>query len=152
MLDVLERHGKAFQSGQTVTANFDSSIQNHAAYVAALAETRIVLAPRGVSHETYRFFEAIKAGCVVVCEPQPRTWYNHDHPGIVLRDWAQLPERLDALLADPERLEALSQSAQTYWRERLSEEAVAKTVAVFLTRHLDKAYHSATSLAYCRTT
>ncbi len=140
MLAALTHEGRRPSGAQTITPNFEASALNHEAYIDGLANTRIALVPRGISHETYRFFEAFKAGCVVICEPQPQAWYNRGHPGIVMRDWSRLPQVLEALLADMEHLEALSQASAAYWQGVLQESVIAETVSTFLRERLDKVF------------
>jgi hypothetical protein len=51
------------------TASFRESITIGAGerYSEIMADTKICLAPRGSSVETYRFFEGMRQGCVVIC-------------------------------------------------------------------------------------
>src|SRR6202000_1779185 len=44
-------------------------------YTEIMADTKITLAPRGSSVETYRFFEAMRQGCVVICDRLPPHWF-----------------------------------------------------------------------------
>jgi hypothetical protein len=93
---------------------------------------RIVLCPRGNIDETYRLLESARSGCVAVSERLPERWYYRDSPAVQLDRWSRLPDVLRSLLADPEGLAQRSEAALTWWRDSLSEQAVAGYVA----RHL----------------
>jgi hypothetical protein len=126
-------------SGQTqlrhvphATNETPASIRNKDVYVATLNNCKISLCPRGSNYETYRFFESIKSGCVVVSDRLPRSWFYSGHPAIEISDWSELPNVLDTLLSCPECLEGLSRAAATYWDMKLSETAVANKISQFL--------------------
>lgn len=99
------------------------------AYSELLGNTRVCLVPRGNSPETFRYFEALRAGCVVVCETLPEHWFYREAPVLRLRRWSDLPELLRPYLADMDRLEALHRESLEWWRERCSEDAVARFIA-----------------------
>jgi hypothetical protein len=115
------------------TKTFAESTSRTDAFNAGMAQTKISICPRGSNYETYRFYESFRSGCVVVCEPLPSTWFYDCHPGVVIRDWSQLPQLIDALLSDPVRLRALAAASRRYWLEVLSERVVARKIDRFLT-------------------
>jgi hypothetical protein len=98
-------------------------------YSRALMDARICLAPRGTTVETYRVFEGLRYGCVVISDPLPRTWYYEGAPIVQLRRWEDLPRTLAALLADETALEARHRASVRFWSERCSEDAVGRFVA-----------------------
>ncbi|MDC7675695.1 glycosyltransferase [Asticcacaulis machinosus] len=134
MLKAMTRIGSQHHGITRVNEGFEQSLNFYDAYVAALADTRIAIVPRGTCYGTYRFFEACKAGCVIVCDPVPDTWFYKDHPGIVIRNWADLPGIVDTVLTDPEKLQKASQASYNYWHNRVSEDAVAGHILTFLKR------------------
>ena len=97
-----------------------------ASYSELLAQSSLCLVPRGNSPETFRFFEALRAGCVVVCESLPRHWFYRDAPVIRVRHWAELPKIVLPLVSDREQLEALHRASVEWWETRCSEAAVAR--------------------------
>jgi hypothetical protein len=99
------------------------------AYSRALMDAKICLAPRGTTVETYRVFEGLRYGCVVISDPLPRNWYYEGAPIVRLRRWQDLPAALDGLLADEGELEQRHQAALRFWDERCSEDAVGRFVA-----------------------
>jgi hypothetical protein len=103
-------------------------------YSELMADSKICLAPRGSSTETFRLFEGMRQGCVVICDRVPRHWFFADCPFIQLDDWSELGPCVNGLLADPERLVELHRSALDWWRRRCSPEALAGVMAERLSR------------------
>jgi len=99
-----------------------------ASYSDLLAGSCISLVPRGNSPETFRFFEALRAGCIVICEPLPDHWFYRGAPVITVRDWSELPAVVLPLVRDQVRLEELHLATLDWWRTRCSEDAVAAYV------------------------
>jgi hypothetical protein len=104
------------------------------AYSERLMDARISLCPRGNFPETFRFLESARAGAVIVCDPQPPTWYCREHPGVVLRDWRELPQTLEWLLADPEQLAKRQTETLRWWANVAGEQALARFVTSALVR------------------
>ena len=98
-------------------------------YSRELMDSRICLVPRGASAETFRFFEALRYGCVVVCERQPPTPFYAGSPAVVIDRWSELPGVLAALLRDPAELLARHERSLEWWRDRCSEAAVGALLA-----------------------
>jgi hypothetical protein len=113
------------------TASFTESTMTDAGdrYTEIMADTKIALAPRGSSVETYRFFEAMRQGCVVICDRLPPHWFYVGSPAIEIDDWGDLDAVVSTLLADPERLKDLHRRSLAWWDEKLSERAVAQVIA-----------------------
>ena len=97
-------------------------------YARRLADTKIALSPRGVSHETFRTYEALRAGCVVIAQRQLSAWFTEGWPVIEVDDWSDVGDLADDLLGDSARLEDLSRQSLAWWQEKCSEEAVAHYV------------------------
>ena len=104
-------------------------------YSELMADTQICLAPRGSSTETFRLFEGMRQGCVVICDRVPRHWFFDDCPFIQLDDWADLSARVTELLADPQHLFQLHEKALAWWDRRCS----AQSLATVMARRLDGA-------------
>jgi hypothetical protein len=98
-------------------------------YSSTLMDTKICLVPRGTSLETFRFFEGLRAGCVMITEGLPDRWFYDGAPVHTVNDWSELGEVLDRLLHDPDRLYRLHRAARTWWNEKCSEEAVGRYMA-----------------------
>jgi hypothetical protein len=121
---------RAIRSEIRVTESFGASIeQSPDEYAAALVATKVLLAPRGGSVETFRFYEGMLAGCVVVTEPLPPFWFYAGSPAVTVRDWGDLPDVLEKLLGDPEELQRRHEASLAWWRDRLSPAAVGRYIA-----------------------
>jgi hypothetical protein len=113
------------------TASFTESTMSGAGdrYTEIMADTKVALAPRGSSVETYRFFEAMRQGCVVICDRLSPHWFYVGCPAIQIDDWGDLEAGVKALSADPDRLADLHRRSLAWWDEKLSEPAVAQVIA-----------------------
>ena len=100
------------------------------AYSRALMRSRVCLAPRGTSPETFRIFEGLRAGCVVVTERLPRHPFYAGAPLIQLDRWSDL-EGVQ-LFDDPAAIGEFHQRSVAWWRERCSEAAVGSFMAARL--------------------
>jgi hypothetical protein len=98
-------------------------------YVEALLGTKICLAPRGGSTETYRVFEGAMAGCVLITEPLPPAWFYAGLPRIELCSWSQLPEAVDALRSHPPLMESMSRAGRDWAVNVISPEAIGAWIA-----------------------
>jgi hypothetical protein len=118
-LDILP----AFPSVNTLT---DSDANS---YSERMMNTKICLVPRGGSFETFRFFEGLRYGCIVVTETLPPHWFYQGAPAIQVKDWRELPEILTTLLANPQQLQEYHHAALDWWRDYCSEMAVGSYIA-----------------------
>ncbi len=115
------------------TGSFHDSIRSDgASYSELMADTRICLAPRGSSVETYRFFEGLRQGCIVVCDRLPPHWFYEGCPAIQLDDWDELDGVVEALAADPARMAELHRASLAWWEAKCSEPALAAVFAAQL--------------------
>ena len=101
-------------------------------YSSKLMDTKICLVPRGSSLETFRLFEAVRYGCVAICEQLPKRWYYDGLPAVQIDRWNDLERVVDGLLSDPERLEQLHQDAVNYWQTHCSEAVLGRFIAAQL--------------------
>jgi hypothetical protein len=113
------------------TASFTESTMTGAGdrYTEIMADTKIALTPRGSSVETYRLFEAMRQGCVVICDRLPPHWFYVGCPAVQIDDWGNLEAEVNALAGDPKRLADLHRRSLAWWEEKLSERAVAQVIA-----------------------
>jgi hypothetical protein len=107
-------------------------------YSELLAQTRICLVPRGNSPETFRFFEALRAGCIVICEAMPDHWFYRGAPVMRVRRWSELEAVIVPLLANPEEMERLHVASLEWWRSRCSEDAVGRYLAERIRQRLSR--------------
>jgi hypothetical protein len=112
------------------TKSFGESIKTGGErYSEIMADTKICLAPRGSSVETYRFFEAMRVGCVVICDRLPPHWFYVGCPAVQIDDWRDLEAVMRTLLATPGRLMEIHRQTLAWWDMKLSEPAVAAVIS-----------------------
>lgn len=107
-------------------------------YSAALMDTKLCLAPQGSSLESYRLFEGLRFGCIVICEEQPRRWYYADAPFVRLHDWGELPAVVDLLMADEAEQQRLHRASLDWWHEVCAGEPVGRRLATELEAVLNR--------------
>jgi hypothetical protein len=98
-------------------------------YAHRVMETRISVAPRGTSFETFRFFEALRFGCIVLTEFLPDRWFYKGAPVIQIEDWRRLDYVLEDLVTDADKMGALHEAALEWWEHVCSEAAVGNFMA-----------------------
>jgi hypothetical protein len=97
-------------------------------YMREMANSRICLAPRGTSFETFRHYEAASVGCIVVSDRLPNTWFYQNIPFIFVKDWRKIDKVLDRLPQDLAKLRTLHEQTLRWWIDRLSPAALAHYV------------------------
>lgn len=97
-------------------------------YPQMLRDTKICPCPSGNFTETFRHYEAVQAGCIVISEPPPNEWYFNNHPFITIERWEHLPMTIASLLSDPHAMQRHSDASLRWWNEQVCPEAVAKTM------------------------
>ena len=95
-------------------------------YSEKLMNTKICLSPRGTSLETFRYFEALRYGCVLISEPIPSHSFYRDSPAIYLNNWDKLPYLLNSLLENPGQLADLHRKALEWWETQCSPNIVSQ--------------------------
>jgi hypothetical protein len=116
-----------------VTPDFEGSESDSPAnYSRALMDSKICLSPRGTSLETFRTFEALRCGCIVVGERLPRHWFYEAGPVLELDRWADLDAALLPLLDDPAELRRQHERSLAWWRDYCSEAALGRFLAARL--------------------
>ena len=126
----LQRDNPARQIRIDLTGSFQESLNRaRSSYLEVLGQTRLCPAPRGTAHETLRLYEALRLGCIVISDRLPSHPFYDDSPIVQIGTWDQLPAVLQDLERDPDRLEALQQRSLIYWRDILSETALARRYA-----------------------
>jgi hypothetical protein len=105
-------------------------------YWARLAAAKVCLVPRGDTLETYRLFEAARAGCVIVAERLPSNWFYDPAPVIDQTGWRGLAGCLRALVADVPALAARQRDTLEWWERFARPDAVGRHVASVVARRL----------------
>ena len=98
-------------------------------YLYILQQSKISLCPKGwVNSETFRFFESMKLGCVVITEQLPNRWFYKNCPAIQVQSWEEGLAIANDLLKNPDRLKLLSNKTLQFYKTQLSAAAVAKHI------------------------
>ncbi|HWA96473.1 MAG TPA: hypothetical protein VG844_17885 [Terracidiphilus sp.] len=120
---------------------FDSKVLNKTSfndggdqrsYSQRMMDSKICLTPRGTIIDTWRFFEGLKSGCLVLCEPLPDDYFYRDAPVIQIDSWNELEKIVVPLLDNNEELERWSTRSVEFWKNVCGEEAIGRRVAAFI--------------------
>jgi hypothetical protein len=101
-------------------------------YAQRMMDAKVCLAPRGTVADTWRYFEGLKSGCVVITNPLPDEWYYRGTPAIQIDHWSELEQVVIPLLADQARLEEIHLKTLRYWDDVCGEKAVGRFLACAL--------------------
>lgn len=113
----------------SLTSGFYSMTEeNIQTYATQLMNSKICLIPRGTSYETYRFYEAIRFGCIPIIEPLPSRWFYDGSPAIPVKNWNGLTEVLEKLLTNQDLMQAKHEEAVGWWENKCSEIAVGNYI------------------------
>lgn len=103
-------------------------------YAETLAQSKIVFSPKGFFNtECFRFYEALRQGCIVITEKLPVTEYYHSDCYIEVDTWKNVSNLVRLLLVDKEKMEQLSKRGRNYYEEVLSPMGVAKYITSKIT-------------------
>lgn len=98
-------------------------------YSEQVMNSKISLVPRGASYETFRFFESMRSGSIIISEYLPPFWFYKDAPLVPVANWRDLEKVLVELLENPTRLNHLHQKTLEWWENVCSEEALGSFMA-----------------------
>ena len=119
------RHPRDFYS---FNPDFNTGVKGDV-FTNILNNSKICLVPKGwTNSETYRLYEAMNAGCVVICEKLPDRKYFKNIPVIQVDNWKQGLKKVRELLKDDSLLEELSIKSKMFYDEFLSPIATAKII------------------------
>jgi hypothetical protein len=120
-----------FQIKLTKTAGFALAGEDDdpGSYSQKMMNTKVCLAPRGTTLETYRLFEAMRYGCVIITEVLPPRWFYDGAPVIQIGNWQNLDTVLSKLLNNEMLLQALHEQTLEWWHTKCSEEVVGRFAA-----------------------
>ena len=95
-------------------------------YAEILSQSKIVLSPKGFFNtECFRFYEALRQGCVVITEKLPETDYYNNKYFIEVKSWRNIDKIINSLLCNKENLEKMSLQGRKYYQKELSPKGVA---------------------------
>ena len=102
---------------------------NYNEYFRLLNNSKVILCPRGyISPETFRHYEAIKSGSVVISEKLPKTYFYKNAPYIEINNWKDGIAKAEKLILNLVKLKNIQKRNNLYYRQIMSEKSVAKYV------------------------
>lgn len=119
------RHPRDFYS---FNPDFNAGVKGDV-FTNILNNSKICLVPKGwTNSETYRLYEAMNAGCVVISEKLPDRKYFKNIPVIQVDNWKQGLKKVKELLKNEALLEDLGNKNKMFYDEFLSPIATAKII------------------------
>ena len=113
-----------FQFNEDFNKGMDSEL-----YQYFLQHSKIALCPRGwTNSETFRLYEAMKYGCVVITEELPDREYYKNIPVIKVENWSDGIKIARNLLKNPKKLEQMGLNNKKFYEEFLSPRATAEII------------------------
>jgi hypothetical protein len=98
-------------------------------YHETMMDTKICLVPRGTSWESFRFYEGLMYGCILITESLPPVWFYENAPIIRISDWSELEIILPKLLENKVLMLEKHQESLNWWNTKCSEVIVGKYIA-----------------------
>jgi hypothetical protein len=106
-----------------------------AEYSELLNNSKIVLCPPGFHrNETFRHYEALRAGAIPISLPLPDNHFYRGAPFVIINQWNELEKTVKHLLSNPVLLEDLHRQSVNWWENVCSEKAVAEYMAKIISR------------------
>lgn len=128
-LEEMQKKYPKLQIKLSLISNFvESTHSSSATYSEELMNSKICLVPRGASFETFRFFEALRFGCVVVSEVLPPRWFYNGAPVIQIKQWRDLDKVLSDILSSENLMQKKHQESLNWWKEKCSELTVGEYI------------------------
>lgn len=104
-------------------------------YSEIMMDSKICIAPRGTNLETFRYFEGLYYGCIVIAEEQPDYDYLKGSPAIIIKNWDEIPEIIEKLINDKDLLETLHKQAIDYYSKNCAPHVIAEQISKDLSEH-----------------
>tara|TARA_R110000824_G_scaffold46485_2_gene133518 strand:+ start:8404 stop:9222 length:819 start_codon:yes stop_codon:yes gene_type:complete len=104
-------------------------------YSDVINQTKIMPVPRGSgSLESFRFFEALKCGCIPMCTQQPHVDFYNVAPYFSIPSWDHFGNFVKSLKERQKEIEYLSEQARNWYNYFCSPEGLAKFMYKSLVR------------------
>jgi len=104
-------------------------------YSHMLMDSKICLVPRGNNIETWRFFEAIRYGCIVITEKLPNRWYYKKAPVYEIKCWNELKNVIKSFM-EKKMLNEIYKESVSWWSNKCSE----GEIGILLAKNISKRY------------
>jgi|TARA_R110002012_G_scaffold260919_2_gene442697 hypothetical protein len=104
--------------------NNGSSVED---YTETINNTKVAVVPIGSgSLESFRFFEAMMCGCVVLNTALPDVMFYNVSPHLRMDGWTNLNEAMDRILSRPDEMEHLSKQAKEWYKDFCTPQSIAE--------------------------
>jgi len=128
-LDKLSNHDRLRRFKLRLTCETRLSISEFSQF---LNDTKISLCLGGNSSpETFRYYESMKLGCILITPRMPANALYSSHPGIQIDEIDDVDEvaaALESVLQAPERHEAFQEQSLLAWQTQYSPQAIAAMI------------------------
>jgi hypothetical protein len=94
-----------------------------------MMNTRICLAPRGTLPDTFRHFEGMRAGCLIVSNPVPVEPYLYGAPMLLIDHWCEIGGILKKYGRNNDFIQEMGDKANAWWKTRLTPEIIGRYIA-----------------------
>ena len=99
-------------------------------YSEKMMQSRICVAPRGSMADTFRAFEGLRAGCLVVANPLPKDDFLYPRaPLLIVDHWREIRGILERYARDVDALEEWRAKSLAWWHGHLRPEVLAVALA-----------------------
>ena len=98
-------------------------------YSEKMMNTRICLAPRGTLPDTFRHFEGMRAGCLIISNPVPVEPYLYGAPMLLINHWRELEGILKKYGRNNDFIEEMGNKANAWWNTKLTPEIIGRYIA-----------------------
>lgn len=105
------------------------------AYSQILMDTKICICPRGTNLETFRYFEGLRYGCIIIAEEQPDYEYLQGVPAIIHKDWNDVPKIIEKLLNNKDLMEDLHKKGKEYFAGACESNVLAEQISKDINKH-----------------
>ena len=108
------------------TESFNTGL-NKNDYSKVMSNSKVSLCPPGaISRESFRVFESIKAGCMLVLRSLPKLWF-YEKSIFFPTAWQHLENALDFVFSlGNEKLQEMQDASTSYYEKELAPEAIAR--------------------------
>lgn len=131
VLQQLQQEGQwRLELGNIAAGERSTGAPEFGSYSEKMMHSRLCVAPRGSVADTYRAFEGLRAGCLVLANPLPKDeFFYPGAPVFIVDHWRELPSLLKRFARNIELLEEFRARGLAWWDAHLRPEVLAESIA-----------------------
>ena len=103
-------------------------------YSEKMVNSRICVSPRGTVADTFRSFEGLRAGCMVIGNLVPPESFLKNAPIHIVKHWSELEPMIKKYARNIDFLEGERAKSLAYWDQHLTPEKIAEYLAAAMNR------------------